>query len=72
VSSFRPALDALDRHGLATLKEPLMQAVLLPGKDMVDVNKFTQLVDLYIYMPSAKSGNQKISPDIHKVLSSNT
>jgi hypothetical protein len=40
--------------------------------EMINLGKFSQLVDLYEYLPSAKAESLNKSPQIHQILSSNT
>ena len=72
--AFQAEVDRIDsaelKECLAASHDALMDGIAVG--DSVNLNKFSQLVDLYEYLPSAKAESLNKSPQIHQVLSSNT
>ena len=78
LSEFRRIRSSHDsssiKNNIGGTEDKVLQEILVDSDSgMVDLNLFSDLVDLYVYMPSKDRDlkNQQSSPNIHYILSSN-
>ena len=66
-------VDARVKNNIGGSEDAVIKEIIVGSTGLVDLNKFSDLVDLYVYLPSKDRTlqGQTASPSIHYVLSSN-
>jgi hypothetical protein len=74
VNVFNEICDRFESEELKACFASVQESLIVGISDgeMINLGKFSQLVDLYEYLPSTKAESLNKSPQIHQVLSSNT